>query len=57
MGMTRIALRSLAREDDTRPLPDVLELLNGFLLESELMGDRFCTVCVVRLSSRTTGPP
>jgi serine phosphatase RsbU (regulator of sigma subunit) len=49
MGMTRIALRSLAREDDTRPLPDVLDLLNGFLLESELMGDRFCTVCVVRL--------
>jgi len=49
MGMTRIALRSLAREDDTRPLPDVLALLNGFLLESELMGDRFCTVCVVRL--------
>ncbi len=49
MGMTRIALRSLAREDDTRPLPDVLHLLNGFLLESELMGDRFCTVCIVRL--------
>jgi serine phosphatase RsbU (regulator of sigma subunit)/putative methionine-R-sulfoxide reductase with GAF domain len=50
MGMTRIALRSLAREDDRRPLPEVLELLNGFLLESELMGDRFCTVCVVRLT-------
>jgi serine phosphatase RsbU (regulator of sigma subunit) len=49
MGMTRVALRSLAREDDTRPLSDVLDLLNGFLLESELMGDRFCTVCVVRL--------
>jgi serine phosphatase RsbU (regulator of sigma subunit) len=49
MGMTRVALRSLAREDDARPLPDVLDLLNGFLLESELMGDRFCTVCVVRL--------
>ena len=45
----RIALRSLAREDDARPLPEVLELLNGFLLESELMGDRFCTVCVARL--------
>ena len=25
MGMTRIALRSLAREDDARPLPDVLQ--------------------------------
>lgn len=49
MGMTRIALRSMAREDDERPLPEVLELLNGFLLESELMGDRFCTVCVARL--------
>jgi serine phosphatase RsbU (regulator of sigma subunit) len=49
MGMTRIGLRSLAREDDARPLPDVLSLLNGFLLESELMGDRFCTVCLVRL--------
>ena len=49
MGMTRIALRSLAREDDSRPLPEVLELLNGFLLDSELMGDRFCTVCVARL--------
>jgi len=49
MGMTRIALRSLAREDDSRPLSDVLELLNGFLLDSELMGDRFCTVCVARL--------
>jgi sigma-B regulation protein RsbU (phosphoserine phosphatase) len=49
MGMTRIGLRSLAREDDSRPLPDVLGLLNGFLLESELMGDRFCTVCLVRL--------
>ena len=55
MGMTRIALRSLAREDDTRPLPEVLDLLNGFLLESELMGDRFCTVCVVRLTSTGTG--
>jgi serine phosphatase RsbU (regulator of sigma subunit) len=49
MGMTRIALRSVAREDDSRPLPEVLELLNGFLLDSELMGDRFCTVCVARL--------
>ncbi len=49
MGMTRIALRSIAREDDARPLPQVLELLNGFLQESELMGDRFCTVCVARL--------
>jgi serine phosphatase RsbU (regulator of sigma subunit) len=49
MGMTRIALRSLAREDDSRPLPEVMELLNGFLLESELMGERFCTVCVARL--------
>lgn len=49
MGMTRIALRSLAREDDSRPLSEVLELLNGFLLDSELMGDRFCTVCVARL--------
>ena len=55
MGMTRIALRSLAREDDTRPLPDVLDLLNGFLLESELMGDRFCTVCVVRLTMTDAG--
>ncbi|MCD6021144.1 MAG: Magnesium or manganese-dependent protein phosphatase [Actinomycetia bacterium] len=55
MGMTRIALRSLAREDDTRPLPEVLELLNGFLLESELMGDRFCTVCVVRLTFSDEG--
>jgi len=50
MGMTRIALRSLAREDDARPLPEVLELLNGFLLDSELMGERFCTVCVARLN-------
>ena len=49
MGTTRIALRSLAREDDGRPLPEVLQLLNGFLLDSELMGDRFCTVCVARL--------
>ena len=49
MGMTRVSLRSLAREDDDRPLPEVLALLNGFLLESELMGDRFCTVCLVRL--------
>jgi serine phosphatase RsbU (regulator of sigma subunit) len=49
MGMTRVALRSLAREDDSRPLSEVLELLNGFLLDSELMGDRFCTVCVARL--------
>ena len=49
MGMTRIALRSLAREDDSRPLSEVLGLLNGFLLDSELMGDRFCTVCVARL--------
>jgi serine phosphatase RsbU (regulator of sigma subunit) len=57
MGMTRIALRSVAREDDSRPLPEVLELLNGFLLDSELMGDRFCTVCVARLElsgERTT---
>lgn len=49
MGMTRVALRSLAREDDTRPLPEVLRLLNGFLLDSDIMGDRFCTVCVARL--------
>ncbi|MDQ4108429.1 MAG: SpoIIE family protein phosphatase [Actinomycetota bacterium] len=49
MGMTRVALRSLAREDDARPLSEVLELLNAFLLDSELMGDRFCTVCVARL--------
>jgi serine phosphatase RsbU (regulator of sigma subunit) len=49
MGMTRIALRSLAGEDDRRPLTEILSLLNGFLLESELMGDRFCTVCLVRL--------
>jgi serine phosphatase RsbU (regulator of sigma subunit) len=49
MGMTRVALRSLAREHDSRPLPDLLELLNGFLLDSELMGDRFCTVCVAKL--------
>jgi serine phosphatase RsbU (regulator of sigma subunit) len=49
MGMTRIALRSLAREDDDRPLAEVLRLLNGFLLESELMGERFCTVCLARL--------
>jgi len=49
MGMTRIALRSLAREDDSRPLTEVLQLLNGFLLDSELMGERFCTVCVARL--------
>jgi serine phosphatase RsbU (regulator of sigma subunit) len=49
MGMTRVALRSLARENDARPLSDVLELLNDFLLDSELMGDRFCTVCVARL--------
>ncbi|MET1011503.1 MAG: SpoIIE family protein phosphatase [Actinomycetota bacterium] len=55
MGMTRVALRSLAREDDTRPLPEVLGLLNGFLLESELMGDRFCTVCVVRLTFSDEG--
>jgi serine phosphatase RsbU (regulator of sigma subunit) len=55
MGMTRIALRSLAREDDERPLPDVLHQLNGFLLDSELMGDRFCTVCVVRLTGRDEG--
>jgi serine phosphatase RsbU (regulator of sigma subunit) len=33
----------------------VLGLLNGFLLESELMGDRFCTVCVVRLTSSDGG--
>ncbi len=49
MGMTRVALRSLAREHDSRPLPELLELLNGFLLDSELMGDRFCTVCVAKL--------
>jgi serine phosphatase RsbU (regulator of sigma subunit) len=49
MGMTRIALRSLAREDDDRPLPEVLRLLNDFLLQSELMGERFCTVCLARL--------
>jgi serine phosphatase RsbU (regulator of sigma subunit) len=55
MGMTRIALRSLAREDDARPLPEVLQLLNGFLLESELMGDRFCTVCVARLELTEDG--
>jgi serine phosphatase RsbU (regulator of sigma subunit) len=55
MGMTRIALRSLAREDDTRPLPEVLRLLNGFLLDSELMGDRFCTVCVARLDLSNGG--
>ncbi|MGI8617030.1 MAG: GAF domain-containing SpoIIE family protein phosphatase [Actinomycetota bacterium] len=55
MGMTRIALRSLAREDDARPLPEVLQLLNGFLLDSELMGDRFCTVCVVRLDLSDRG--
>ena len=41
MGMTRIALRSLAREDDTRPFRRFSDSLNGFLLESELMGDRF----------------
>ena len=55
MGMTRIALRSLAREDDARPLPEVLRLLNGFLLDSELMGDRFCTVCVARLELSNAG--
>ena len=55
MGMTRVALRSLAREDDMRPLPEVLDLLNGFLLESELMGDRFCTVCVARLELSRDG--
>jgi serine phosphatase RsbU (regulator of sigma subunit) len=49
MGMTRIALRSLAREDDGRPLTEVLRLLNDFLLESELMGERYCTVCLARL--------
>jgi serine phosphatase RsbU (regulator of sigma subunit) len=49
MGMTRIALRSLVRENETRPLTEVLELLNGFLLQSELMGDRFCTVCIARI--------
>jgi serine phosphatase RsbU (regulator of sigma subunit) len=53
MGMTRIGLRSLARESDERSLPEVLSLLNGFLLESELMGDRFCTVCLVRLDLRS----
>jgi serine phosphatase RsbU (regulator of sigma subunit) len=55
MGMTRIALRSLAREDDARPLPEVLQLLNSFLLDSELMGDRFCTVCVARLELSDPG--
>ena len=55
MGMTRIDLRSLAREDDTRPLPEVLQLLNSFLLDSELMGDRFCTVCVARLELSDRG--
>ncbi|HEX5938615.1 MAG TPA: SpoIIE family protein phosphatase [Actinomycetota bacterium] len=55
MGMTRVALRSLAREDDTRPLSSVLELLNSFLLESELMGDRFCTVCIARLRLHDSG--
>ena len=55
MGMTRIALRSLAREDDARPLPEALRLLNGFLLDSELMGDRFCTVCVARLELSERG--
>ena len=55
MGMTRVALRSLAREDDERPLPDVLRQLNRFLLESELMGDRFCTVCVARLRLHAGG--
>lgn len=55
MGMTRIALRSLARENDERPLQEVLGLLNGFLLDSELMGDRFCTVCLVRIRL-TDGP-
>ena len=49
MGMTRVALRSLASEDDERPLSEILANLNPFLLESELMGDRFCTVCVARL--------
>jgi serine phosphatase RsbU (regulator of sigma subunit) len=52
MGMTRVALRSLAREDHERPLSRILELLNGFLLDSEVMGDRFCTVCVARLELR-----
>jgi serine phosphatase RsbU (regulator of sigma subunit) len=55
MGMTRIALRSLAREHDSRPLPELLELLNGFLLDSELMGDRFCTVCVAKLELSDEG--
>jgi serine phosphatase RsbU (regulator of sigma subunit) len=55
MGMTRVALRSLAREDDARPLSAILQLLNGFLLESEVMGDRFCTVCVARLELRNGG--
>ena len=49
MGMTRVALRSLASEDDARPLSEILANLNSFLLDSELMGDRFCTVCVARL--------
>jgi serine phosphatase RsbU (regulator of sigma subunit) len=55
MGMTRVALRSLAREDDSRPLTEVLGLLNGFLLDSELMGERFCTVCVARLDLSVGG--
>ena len=55
MGMTRVALRSLARENDTRSLAEVLRLLNGFLLDSELMGDRFCTVCLARLESTGGG--
>jgi phosphoserine phosphatase RsbU/P len=33
----------------------VLELLNSFLLESELMGDRFCTVCIARLRLHDDG--
>jgi serine phosphatase RsbU (regulator of sigma subunit) len=49
MGMTRIALRSIAREHDEVPLTEILKLLNSFLLESELMDDRFCTVCLTRL--------
>jgi serine phosphatase RsbU (regulator of sigma subunit) len=55
MGITRVALRSLAREHDSRPLPELLELLNGFLLDSELMGDRFCTVCVAKLELSERG--
>ena len=36
------------------PLPELLGS-QRFLLESELMGDRFCTVCVVRLTFSDEG--